>query len=255
MNDDPFSEQYAESCYEQLQTVEREVTDDIQRPQLVVFRLTGRPRTMDDEEDSEFLDRLLMSAPAINDALNSVTLGFKEIRWSVIGQEDGMPVWYLAAYMDGSLGRYDFMRVIHRHIDHSPVAFKQDHDIDDSITIRNIGGSNPLIDSETLLSVREIYEASDSPSEAPIGSYVASHLLGFRDDSEATERLQRTINDATVVDTQFLPSPAFEETYNEAGTDWGSGDDLPDGVDEVSYGVGKYITGDDRLSGGLNVEA
>ncbi|WP_152420446.1 hypothetical protein [Halococcus thailandensis] len=206
-------------------------------------------------EDSEFLDQLMMSAPAINDALNHVLIGWKELRWSVIGQEDGIPVWYLCAYMDSSLGRYDLMRVIHRHVSHSPVAFRQDHDLEDSITIRNVGGESPLIESETLLPLRNLHQGLDNPSEAPIGSYVASHLLGFREDTDDCERLQRTINDATVVDTQFLPSPAFEETYKEAGADWNPEDDLPDGVEVISYGVGKYISGNECLSDGLNVEA
>lgn len=254
MNDNQFSEQYAESCYNQLQTVEQEVIDSMGTPELVTFRLTGRPNDMSGEDDSDFLDRLMMSAPAINDALNHILMGWYDVRWSVIGQEDGLPVWYLNVYVSNSLGRYDFMRVVHRHVSHSPVAFRQDHDYDTAITIRNIGGSNPLVESETLLPVEDIDKAIESPSEAPIASYVASHLCGFRDDSDDCERLQRTISNASNVDSQWLPGPTFENVFDELSSDWSPEGDLPDTIDGVIYGRG-MLTDDDHISNGLNVES
>lgn len=223
------------------------------RPQIVTFRLTGRPNSTKGDDDSTFLNRLMMSGPAVTDAINSICDGYEEIRWSTIAEEGGIPVWYLNVYVNGSLGRYDFMRVIYRHVSHSPVAFRQDHDLDDSIIIRNIGGSNPLVESETLLPVRNVHQASDNPSEAPIASYVASHLLGFRDDTQESERLQRTIDASTVTESQWLPGPTFENVLEEVESDWDPVEDTPDGMEVMSYGAG-MITEDEYLSDGLNTE-
>jgi hypothetical protein len=220
-NDNPFSREYAESCYEQLQTVEQEVIEDIERPQLVTFRLTGRPNSTEGNDDSDYLDRLMLSAPAITDALNHITDGWDDVRWSVIAEEGDIPVWYLNVYVNSDLGRYDFMRVIHRHVSHSPVAFRQDHDLDDSITIRNIGGSNPLAESETLLPLRKVNSiaGSEAVADVPTGTYVMSNLLGFEDETEDSERLQRTIS-ASDVDSQFLPGETFEKVLSEAQSVW-----------------------------------
>jgi hypothetical protein len=168
MTNNPFSREYAEQKYNNLQAVEQEVIDLMGTPQLVTFRLTGRPNSTEGQNDSDYLDRLMLSAPAITDALNHITDGWDDVRWSVIAEEGGLPVWYLNVYVDSDLGRYDFMRVIHRHVSYSPVAFRKDHDLDNSITIRNIGGSNPLVESETLLPLRKVNSIAGSETVADV---------------------------------------------------------------------------------------